>query len=254
MVEEIERIGPDHSDTALKVDYAGRDPEEAYSTIPYLKGMFFLRMLEEHFGRERWDAFLEEYFDTFAFESMTTEHFVEYLEENLLNNDESLKQDLNIHEWIYEPGLPDNCPTVESEELKQVQSQIDAFADGTDPADLNSDGWTTHHRLHFLRNIPDDLSENQMQTLDNAFDLTDTGNLPILKEWLVLAVKNEYKPAYDRMRKYLVNVGRVSLIRDVYKELKKTDEGMELAKEIYKKAYPGYHSMARNAIQRTLES
>ena len=254
MLEEIERIGPDNSDTALKVDYAGRDPEEVFSSIPYLKGMFFLRMLEEHFGRERWDVFLAEYFDTFAFESMTTEHFVKYLEENLLNNDDSLKQELKIYEWIYEPGLPDNCPTVESEELKQVQSQIDAFADGTDPAQLKTEGWTTHHWLHFLRNIPDDLSGEKMQALDTAFELTDTGNLPILKEWLVLAVKNEYKPAYDRMRKYLVNVGRVSLIRDVYKELKKTEEGMELAKEIYKQAYPGYHSMARNAIRRTLES
>ena len=43
-------------DTILKVDLAGRDPDDAFSNVPYEKGYLFLRTIEEAFGRERFDA------------------------------------------------------------------------------------------------------------------------------------------------------------------------------------------------------
>jgi len=65
----------DKRDTWLKLDLIGRNPDDGLTAIAYDKGYFFLRMLEEKVGREQWDwdAFLKDYFDKFAFQSMTTE-------------------------------------------------------------------------------------------------------------------------------------------------------------------------------------
>ena len=51
--------------------------------MAYEKGYFLLRLLEETCGREKWDQFLRDYFDKFAFKTMTTEHFAIYLQDKL---------------------------------------------------------------------------------------------------------------------------------------------------------------------------
>ena len=53
--------------------------ELAFSDVPYEKGRLFLNYLDAKFGRERFDAFLRGYFDHFAFKSITTEQFNQYL-------------------------------------------------------------------------------------------------------------------------------------------------------------------------------
>ena len=59
-------------DTRLHLDLAGRDPDEGMTAIAYDKGANFLRMLERHFGRARFDAFLRRWFDSHRFQSVTT--------------------------------------------------------------------------------------------------------------------------------------------------------------------------------------
>src|SRR5687768_12658001 len=45
---------PPH-DTHLLQNLEGRDPDEAATKLPYEKGYFFLRLIEETVGREPWD-------------------------------------------------------------------------------------------------------------------------------------------------------------------------------------------------------
>ncbi len=61
------------ADQILHIDLKGRDPDDGATDIPYEKGSLFLRQVEQAFGRERFDAWLKEYFDHFAFQSITTE-------------------------------------------------------------------------------------------------------------------------------------------------------------------------------------
>ncbi len=71
-------------DTWLKLDLTDRDPDDGMTDVAYDKGYLFLRTVEEAVGRDRFDKFLRDYFDTYAFKSMTTEQFVSYLNEKLL--------------------------------------------------------------------------------------------------------------------------------------------------------------------------
>ena len=67
------------------------DPDDFQGTIHYYKGQLFLQYLENAFGRETFDEFLFGYFKHFAFKTITTERFLDYLETNLLSSERMRK-------------------------------------------------------------------------------------------------------------------------------------------------------------------
>ncbi len=64
---DLDQLDP--KDTLLVTDYTGRDPDDAFTQVPYVKGMLFLQFLEQRVGRAAFDPFLKNYFQTFAFQS-----------------------------------------------------------------------------------------------------------------------------------------------------------------------------------------
>ena len=170
-------------DTWLKLDLRGRNPDDGMTSIAYDKGYFFLRMLEEKVGREKFDQFLKSYFKKFAFKSMTTEGFLSYLQENL-------DKKIDFNAWVYSPGLPADVPVVKTEALERVEQAAQNFLNGDDisvlAVDFETDQWTTHHWNHFLRSFKNDLSPAQMKSLDDQFRFTQSGNSEITHDWMVL--------------------------------------------------------------------
>lgn len=252
--DEVAAISKEHpEDTRLHLELAGRDPDEGMTNIAYDKGFMFLRMIEESVGRERWDAFLRKYFDTFAFQSLTTSHFVQYLRDNLIAGDKALEEKLKLEQWIYQPGLPDNCPKIEATEFAKVEEQLKALQAGTAAKDLRTEGWTTQHWLHFLSKLPDSLSKAQMSDLDAAFGFTKTGNSEILSAWLMRAIAGKYEAAYPALENFLLSQGRRKFLKPLYTELAKTAEGKAMAQKIYQKARPTYHSVSYSTIDEILK-
>jgi hypothetical protein len=245
--------GPEHADTHLFLALAGRDPDEGANDVAYEKGSLFLRTLEHAVGREKFDRFLRTYFDTFAFQSMDTRRFVEYLKKNLLGGDEARAAQLKIEPWIYGPGVPDNALAVQSAEFAKVDEALAAFSQGAPPQQISTAGWSTHHWLHFLRHLPKPLTREQMAALDAAFNLSQSGNSEILTEWLMHAIRNRYEPAYPALERFLASMGRRKFLKPLYAELAKSPEGTEMALRIYEKARPGYHSVSRNTIDEILD-
>ena len=91
-----------------------------------------------------------------------------------------------------------------------------------------------------------------MRALDQAFGLTDTGNVEILYLWLVRAIETRYQPGIERLERFLLDVGRNKFTRPLYEELAATEWGRDWAIEVYRRARPGYHPMTRGAAERAL--
>ncbi len=248
----LNELGWQNPLTQLKTHLAGHDPDEGITDIPYEKGYFFLRMLEESVGRERWDAFLRQYFDTFAFQSMTTEKFEAYLITNLLGSDLQKAKALKIKAWLYQPGLPDNCPQVHSREFDRVDQQVNRFIQGTPPKQLDVAGWTTHHWLRFLHKLPENLTQKQLAALDQAFHFTGSHNSEILAVWLGIAIDHQYRTVYPKVKEFLTSQGRRKFLKPLYQKLARTQEGKAFALEIYQEARPMYHAISRNTIDMIL--
>ena len=250
---EEEMLGLDDRDEILHVDLAGRDPDEGFTGVPYEKGALFLRHLEETVGRAKFDKFVRGYFDAHAFQSITTETFVNYLQKNLIAQNPKVSR-TDVDEWIYKAGLPKNAPQPKSDAFAKVETQVNAWLKNDITASgIQSTGWTTQEWLHFLTKLPTSIGAQRMAELDKAFDLTKIGNSEIAFQWLLMSIRNNYSPAYPRLEEFLTSIGRRKFVRPLFEELAKTPEGRTRAVAIYTKARSGYHPITAASVDTILK-
>ena len=229
-------------DEHLAIDLRGRDPDDGVTDVAYEKGKLFLQWLESRYGRASLDAFLRGYFDHFAFQSISTETFLDYLRANLLTGAVTEAQ---LRAWIYQPGLPDFAVLPPENVFEPVDAARSSWLAGkVDAAKLPARTWNTQEWLHFLDNMPARVPRGQLDALDRAYSLTNATNAEIAHSWFRVAIRNAYEPAYPQLERYLTSIGRRKLIKPLYEDLMKTPQGTELARKIYAQARPGYHPIA----------
>jgi aminopeptidase N len=248
--EEIEGLGGSAGpDTRLHIDLADRDPDDGMTNVPYEKGAGLLRTIETAVGRERWDAYLRSYFERHAFQPMTTSAFLADLRAHLLQGDEQTDQDLNLEEWVYGTGIPENAAVPRSDAFARVEAQARAFTSGTAAGDLETSGWSTQEWQHFLGALPEELTAAQLDDLDRAFGLSEQGNSEILFAWLQIAVRNRHNPAVPALERFLASQGRRKFLQPLYAGLMEQGEwGQPLAKRIYAAARPTYHPVSTGTV------
>ena len=243
LISENEEIlgGKNPEDTELKLSLEGRSPDDGMTAIAYDKGYFFLRLMEEKLGRERFDIFLKEYFTKHSFQVMDTERFIDYLMANLLSEEEA--KELDIQAWIYGKGLPPNMPKIDSDKMTKVDALASSMTDDYDVSTIPWGEWKYQEKVRFLSQLPEALKAPFMARLDAAFDITNIGNNEVLFEWLEQSIYRDYEASFNRADTFLVSVGRRKFLTPLYKAFKETGR-IALAREIYKKARPNYHSVA----------
>ena len=252
LVDEVDAImDVNPNDTHLRLHLKDRDPDDGMTAIAYDKGYFFLRLMEETVGRDRFDAFLKTYFTQHAFQVMDTDQFLAYLDENLLTSDE-LKAQIDVSAWVDGPGLPSNCPKVASSRIEKVDEALNGWIQGeVASVDLPWNDWLYQERYRFLSNLPNDTPSERLQDLDAAWNINETGNNEILFAWLEQSIRSHYSDAYERLQTFLVEVGRRKFLTPLYKAMLDTDQ-TKMALDIYDKARPNYHSVATGTMDELL--
>ena len=241
-----------YRDTRLKLDLAGRNPDDGVTDIAYNKGYFFLRLIEEQHGRDKFDGFVKDYFNENAFKAMDTDGFIVYLKNYYQKKYSLTIEDSFLNAWIFTEGLPANCPKPVSTRFEKVDDLLLEWKNSGKLDAQQAKAWSTHEWVHFLTNLPDPLNESQMQALDKFGRFTDSGNAEILTAWLTKTIEYQYTPANARLEDFLIHTGRRKFLNPLYKELIKTDDGKKRALAIYTKARPNYHFVATNTFDKLL--
>jgi hypothetical protein len=117
---------------------------------------------------------------------------------------------------------------------------------------LKTSDWTVQEWLQFLKYLPPDLPADRLRELDEEFSLTASSNSEIASQWLLAAIRAGYKPAIERLDRFLVHIGREKLIEPLYRELVKSPVGRTHAGDIYRQARGGYHPLVTQKIDRLL--
>ncbi|MBY0529634.1 MAG: leukotriene A4 hydrolase C-terminal domain-containing protein [Rhabdochlamydiaceae bacterium] len=258
LLEEIEES--EGKDSELKMNLSGRNPRDSFSSIPYFKGCFFLRLLESHFGKETFIAFLQGYFNHFKHQSVTTEKFEIYLLTYLLDNfgeeDETFKkfEDLNIERWLYETGLPENCPKVVSERIAQVDEIRSQWLRTQNLSDLKekTQSFTSHEWVYLIQNLKNSSNE-QLAQLDEAFNFKNHPNLIIREEWMTTAVDSHYTASYPDVKAFVLQVNKPRIVKKFLSKLVKTPAGMKVAQEIYTEGKPDFYARSLAAAETIME-
>ena len=239
---------------ALAPRFDSGDADDVQGTIHYHKGQLFLQHLENGFGRELFDEFLLGYFDNFAFKTITTEAFVDYLDEYLLSPNPGVISRQQVEAWMYEPGLPEDAPIPSSTTLDLAAELAAAWALGeASLKDIPVDRWSPQALIHFINSLPADLAEEKMQALDDSFGLSDTQNAEIARTWFIQVAERRYIPAYTRLEEYLNRYGRARLVAPIFGALVANGQDAELARSMFAKARGAYHPITNGYVERMLQ-
>jgi leukotriene-A4 hydrolase len=237
------------ADQILAIDLRDRDPDDVFSEIPYEKGRLFLNYLDAKFGRERFDAFLRGYFDHFAFKSITSEQFLAYLQESLLDRFPDIVSRAQVNAWVLSPGLPADAVLPVTTMFAPMDEARAAWLAGKLATKKLGMDWIAQQWLYFLNNMPAALLPAQLGDLDKTLGFSRSPNAEIAHSWFKLVIANDYRPSFPRLEEYLKTVGRRKLIAPLYEALMKTPSGAVVAKRVFAKARPGYHPETVKAIE-----
>lgn len=246
LVATMDLFADDKELTKLKLSIDDRNPDLALNSIPYQKGFALLHLIEQEVGEKRMGEFVQENFKAHAFSCMTTEDFVTYLRENLL--DEAQMDRLKIMEWIYEPGLPSGFVPQRSRKFELVDIEIAAFKAGAHPLSLASAGWSTFEWIYFFRSIKAFASLEQMAALDEAFDFTNSGNAELLTAWFQLGIALDYTPVYPAIEAFVGYIGRRKLLLPIYRSLISEAHSTAFGRKLYETNRLYYHPVSRNSL------
>jgi len=226
----------------LRMPLGSRHPDDGFSGVPYTKGALFLSCLEAAAGRERFDAFLRGYFARHAFQSITTQDFLDDLARELPDAAAAV----DVARWTEQPGLPSDAPRPESRSLAAVDAELARLAAGTPPSELVTASFTTQQWLRFLRGLPETTTADDMVALDEAFGFTSRGNSEVLCQWLELAIQHGYAPADARLEEFLRDVGRRKFLKPLYMAL--VQASPERARALYAQNRERYHSVVTTTL------
>ncbi len=246
---EFESLDPKLQRLSLKPGTLA-DPDDQSGATVYTKGAWFLQFLEKRFGRDVFDPWLKGYFDHFAFQSITTAQFRDYLQANLIDKHPNVVTMQEVDQWLFEPGIPGNAPKVESGKFSTVNAARIAWQGSAKLPDKAITGaWGTQEWVHFLEGMPETLKPEQLQQLDTAYHFTGTPNGEIAMRWYPLAERSGYAAAREEMGKFLERVGRRKLILPVYKALVATPDGLAFAEQVFAKAKPATHPITAGSVE-----
>ncbi len=260
-------------DSKLHLDLIDRDPDIAMSDIAYIKGAFFFRSLEAEVGRNKLDAFLNRYFQHFAFRTISAHQFIDYLNDELLNPSGSK---FNYHDWIYKPGLPGNCVKISAPRLAKIAAYAKEFNAGKNPFGpkvkykwVRKNGkrkkvkqtvkiqYTDHLAQEwqlFIRAVSAQTKPARLRLLDRQLHFSQSNNSEILCDWFVLAAQTNYAFQIEQdIQRFLVKIGRRKYVLPIYETLASTPNGLKLARRIFHEAKNNYHSVTRTSVWRVLQ-
>jgi aminopeptidase N len=247
---DLDQLDP--KDTLLVTDYTGRDPDDAFTQVPYVKGMLFLQFLEQRVGRAAFDPFLKNYFQTFAFQTMDTEKFLRYLRKTLLNDPDIVSMG-EILEWLYQPALASTFVAPVSDAFAQVDQQRALWQKSGKLTDLQTNSWTIHHWLHFIGQLAATVDIPQLQQLDQGFGLSQSQNAEVATASFKVALAKNYTQAQPALQQFLVRVGRRKFVVPLYQQLSQSPETLGWAKAVYQQARAGYHPLTQSAVDKVLK-
>jgi aminopeptidase N len=239
---------------ALAPEMRISDDEESQGSTYYAKGQFMLEHLERLFGRETFDRFLAGYFEHFAWQSITTEQFVEYIDRHLFQARPGVYSVAQLERWLFEPGLPEEAEVPVAETMEASTRAARDFAAGELGADqVPISSWSPQVVVNLLSQLPQSTTSEQLEALDEALGLSSTRNAEIAREWFTQVANRRHMAAYPALQAHLKRFGRTWLLSGAYRGLVSNGKDAALARQVFDEAKAAYHPLTRMAIERILK-
>lgn len=288
--EAVNHFGKDHNYTKLVPTLTNKDdPDDAFSTVPYIKGFSLFCLLEKHVGGEPvFQPFLKSYFEKFGGKTVTSQQMRDYFLEYfgaLAKTDASVKAamdgpiaKMDWDHWWYAPGMPEWMPPVDAM-VRKASSELAArwmkagAAGGSKEAlavfgAKDIEAWSSTKICNFLDELlPADaqsssrisglpessgggLTAEACARLEECYGFISS-NCEVRLRFLRLALGAKWAGAVAAAVDLATSQGRMKYTRPIYRALKAYDP--KLAREQFLKFRNTYHPICSKMVGRDLD-
>jgi leukotriene-A4 hydrolase len=260
--DSIANFGEDHEFTKLIPDLKGKDPDDAFSSVPYEKGFTFLYHLEKLIGKEKWDQFIPHYFTQYKERSVDSYEFKATLVGFFEKDKEVSKKldELDWDGWFYKPGFPTkpDFDTTLADQCYALADKWQAVNEGAakdfKPNSSDIKNFTSNQSVVFLERIQTfakPLSPDLVEQMGDVYSYAKSKNIELVSRYYTLGLQGRAKAVYQPAADLLGKVGRMKFVRPLFRELMRCD--FELAKKTMEQNRDFYHPICRQMMEKMLE-
>ena len=225
LTDSINNYGEDHEFTKLVIDLKGKDPDDAFSSIPYEKGFIFLYHLEKLLGKEKFDRFIPHYFTTFKQKSVDSYEFRATLQ-NFFSSDETASKqlkDLDWDTWFYKPGFPPkpDFDTSLVDVCYELADKWEALSKDPNnasfsPSKKDVENLRGNQLVVFLERIQafdQPLRQDVSAKMGDVYGFSSSQNVELIARYFVVGLKANDPGVYEPTAELLGKVGRMKFVR-----------------------------------------
>uniref|UniRef100_A0A182Q3G4 Leukotriene A(4) hydrolase n=1 Tax=Anopheles farauti TaxID=69004 RepID=A0A182Q3G4_9DIPT len=217
--------------TKLVVDLSECGPDDAFSTVPYIKGSTFLRYLEDLLGGpDKFEPFFRAYLNRFKFQSVMTDDFKQMLYEWFREDpkNEVLLERINWDRWLYGEGMPPVIPSYDRTMLEACLAHASLWAendlDTIRASPLLNQTLVSVQQIEFLAQLLEkktivDLTAEKVALLGETYGFTTTKNAELRFRFVRLYIRARLMGKMDEILAFANSNFRMKFVRPVYKEL-----------------------------------
>jgi leukotriene-A4 hydrolase len=267
--DSVAQFGEHHEFTKLIPDLKGKDPDDAFSSVPYEKGFTFLYFLEKLIGIDKFDTFIPHYFTVWKEKSLDSYDFKATLLEFFAQDSETSKtlaEGVDWDKWFYAPGFPPK-PDFDTSLVEGVYTLADkwdtlthgssvtqdASTDSFEPSKSDIRGLTANQLVVFLERVllfPTPLPAAAAHHMGELYGFTQSQNVELVSRHCQIAMKAGDESCLETVTGLLGRVGRMKFVRPLYKGLVKVDRG--LAEKTFEQNQEFYHPICRGMVEKIL--
>ncbi|OJJ31767.1 hypothetical protein ASPWEDRAFT_117915 [Aspergillus wentii DTO 134E9] len=256
--DSVEHFGLDHEFTKLITNLKGKDPDDAFSSVPYEKGFNFLFHLETLVGKEKFDKFIPHYFTTFKGKSLDSYEFKASILSFFEFDPEASKllNDLDWETWFYGPGLPPKpqFDTSLVDIVYELSNKWQSLPDSNfKPQSSDVQDLTANQTVVFLEQIllfERPLTPELSRLMGEVYGFTRSENIEVANLYFQVGLKAGDESVQGPTASLLGKIGRMKFVRPLYRSLQKVDP--TLAVETFQKYKDFYHPICRAMVEKDL--
>lgn len=250
--------------TKLVVDLTNCSPDDAFSTVPYIKGSTFLRYLEDLLGGpEKFEPFFRSYLNKFKFQSVLTNDFKKELYEWFRRDasNEVFLERIDWDRWLFGEGMPPVIPNYDRSLLDACQKHAKIWAendlDSIKSSPILTEPLTSIQTIEFLAQLLEkktikNLSPEKVALLDETYKIHATKNAEIRFRFVRLYIRAKMMNKMDEILAFLNSNFRMKFVRPIYKELACWPEARPIAIENYNKVKDEMMSVCAYTVSKDL--
>ncbi|RPA87615.1 leukotriene A-4 hydrol [Ascobolus immersus RN42] len=263
LTESVKLYADNPEFTKLVVNLEGKDPDDAFSSIPYEKGFTFIYFLDKLVGREKWNKFIPYYFNKYKTKSLTSQDFKDTVIEFFKDDEaasKAISEKVDWDAWYNNPGLPPK-PEFDTSladvcfKLADSWNELNQVAGGPwKPSADDIKGWSSGQIVVFLERISEwetPLKKELVEKLNVTYSLDKTENAEILSRFLNIGLRARDEKVYEPTAYWLGQWGRMKFVRPLYRLLNECDR--ELAVKTFQKNIDFYHPICRDIVKKDLK-